>query len=600
MHEDATTWVALINGGASAPRNYFSHVEHVRQFLDVLDARDIDRSQIAVFASDGIDPTPDVAILDSEAVPGEWLIEGHGVDRPLRSEIHLQDVQIDEVRRYPGTSSAFSEWLAEIDAEMSDGDTLVVYVTDHGWENRENRANNAISMWHERMYVDDLRRRVDLLPDGVRVVMLMSQCYSGGFGAVGYSTHSIFSDPDRNVCGYFSSTADRPAYGCYPENVGKRNIGHSFRFIEALRRSPDFVSAHEQVLLTDQTPDVPLRTSDQYLHRLLLRGARASGQSLEEFSDRLLAQAWADEMHYRSLVEQIDAIGRTYGSSSPRSIRHLDQEAHNFPELRSELLNYAGKWEAASRAFRRERFRGFLTASPHWQEPTQPESIESLDPGERAELRSWLVTDFREHAFSDVSVKRRLKLLRDMALQARAAAYRMDIRRAASERMRWLLLRIAGLVYVDRFASHDERAAFERVTSCEDFSLPADRSLPLGRVPIAETFPPLDVELAILAAVVPGWFGLETRPLSSAAQAAVTGARGGSVRVVEVTSGSPAERAGVVPDDIIVGPPDAHFVDPTDFLEWALTSIVDEPTILDVYREGSLLRVEIVPGAPPA
>jgi hypothetical protein len=365
-HDDAATWVALINGGASAPRNYLSHVEHVRQFLDVLDARDIDRAQIAVFASDGVDPTPDVAILDSEALPGEWLIEGLGVDRPLRPEIHLQDVQIDGVRRYPGTVAAFSEWLAESDGEMSDGDTLVVYVTDHGWENRENRANNAVSMWHERMYVDDLRRRLDLLPDGVRVVLLMSQCYSGGFGAVGYSTHSIFSDPDRDVCGYFSSTADRPAYGCYPENRGKRNIGHSFRFIEALRRSSDFVSAHEQVLLTDQTPDVPLRTSDQYLRRLLLRGARASGQSLEEFADRLLEQAWGDELHYRLLVEQIDAIGTTYGSSSPRSIRILDQEAHNFPELRRELLDYAGQWESASRALRRERFRGFLAASPHW------------------------------------------------------------------------------------------------------------------------------------------------------------------------------------------------------------------------------------------
>jgi hypothetical protein len=169
-----------------------------------------------------------------------------------------------------------------------------------------------------------------------------------------------------------------------------------------------------------------------------------------------------------------------------------------------------------------------------------------------------------------------------------------------TQRMRWLLLRIAGLVYVDRFASDEERAAFERLSSCEEFSLPADRSLPLGRVRVAEPFPPLDVELGILAAVLPGWFGIETAPLSAAERSAVAGAGGGSVRVVAVASGSPAERAGILRDDVILGPPGRYFEEAGDFREWALTSIVDESRILDVFRDDRALRVEIFPAAPPA
>ena len=56
----------------------------------------------------------------------------------------------------------------------------------------------------------------------------------------------------------FSSTPDRPAYGCYPENRGKDNVGHSFHFLEALARDRDLPAAHAEVLFTDRTPDVPI------------------------------------------------------------------------------------------------------------------------------------------------------------------------------------------------------------------------------------------------------------------------------------------------------------------------------------------------------
>jgi hypothetical protein len=589
---ESATWYVLVNGGASAQKNYLSHVEHVRQFLDLLQSKRVDESRIAVFASDGTDPAPDVAVLDAENVKGDWLIERLFVDRPLKPEIYLRDAVIAGAPRYPATAVAFDSWLERTGARMREGDTVVIYVTDHGWKNEENLANNAVAMWHERMTVEDLRRRIDRLPDGVRVVLLMSQCFSGGFAATGYSTHSIYSDPDRDVCGYFSSTADRPAYGCYPENRGKRSVGHSFRFIEALRRSPEFPVAHEQVLLTDQTPDVPLRSSDLYLERLLLRGAKGSGRPMQDYADELLGQAWADELHYRHLVERLDEIGRIYGSSSPRSIRAFDAEVRNLPELRGELIAYAQQWEAASIALRRELFDEFLAERSHWSDVAEPGWIDSLDPAATASVRSWLVADFREYAFADDGRRQRLELLRDMSREARAAAYRMEVRRAAAARMRWLLIRIAGMVYVDRIASTDERAAFERLSACEDFSLPADRFVPLGRIRVAEHFPPLATELKIIAAVLPGWFGLQTVPAGSAAAA-------GAVRVVSVVQGSPAERAGIASGDVILGPPGAHFRSPVDFREWTLTSTVDEARVVDIHRDGRTIRVEMVTAAPP-
>src|SRR5204863_50369 len=153
-----------------------------------------------------------------------------------------------------------------------------LYVTDHGQKNAEDSLNNSITLWgpKESLSVSELRELLRILRPGVRVVMLMSQCYSGAFA------HLVAVEPDApptgNLCGYFSSTADRPAYGCYPENRGKENVGHSFHFIQALAIARRFPDAHLQVLVSDATPDVPLRTSDVYLEDLLRRKAAAGGE----------------------------------------------------------------------------------------------------------------------------------------------------------------------------------------------------------------------------------------------------------------------------------------------------------------------------------
>jgi hypothetical protein len=111
--------------------------------------------------------------------------------------------------------------------------------------------------------VTELRAMVATLDPGVRVVMLMSQCFSGSFAHV--IDPAADANPVGNVCGYFSTTADRRAYGCYPENRGKDGIGHSHHFLEAVAGLDRFGAAEESVLVTDRTPDIPNSSLDVYL-----------------------------------------------------------------------------------------------------------------------------------------------------------------------------------------------------------------------------------------------------------------------------------------------------------------------------------------------
>src|SRR5437764_848639 len=129
-----------------------------------------------------------------------------GVGAPSVPGVELQAATKENLRR----------WFKRAHRALGRRDTLLLYVTDHGQKNAEDTLNNSITLWgpKESLSVSELRELLRMLRPGVRVVMLMSQCYSGAFA------HLVAVEPDApptgNLCGYFSSTADRPAYGCYP------------------------------------------------------------------------------------------------------------------------------------------------------------------------------------------------------------------------------------------------------------------------------------------------------------------------------------------------------------------------------------------------
>src|SRR5262249_45859343 len=191
-----------------------------------------------------------------------WLVEGTQLERPLQPQIHFENSTIDGFTLRPATRAALQRWFTEAAQRFKPGDTLFFYVTDHGTKNADDLTNNRITLWGEKeaLSVNELREMLARFDPQVRVVVLMSQCFSGSFA------HLMDNGPRKklptgNICGFFSATADRQAYGCYPENRDKDNVGHSFAFIEQLAAGLSLPEAHRNVLVTDQTPDVPLTTS---------------------------------------------------------------------------------------------------------------------------------------------------------------------------------------------------------------------------------------------------------------------------------------------------------------------------------------------------
>ena len=588
--------VLMINGGGSAAQNYQSHLLHVRQLLDLMGRAGVPPDRITVLSSDGADPAPDLAVRELEVDPNFWLLEGTRVEAKLKEPIVYEDSRIPGWQLEHASERRIEGWFDQARHELRAGDTLLVYVTDHGSkDDKDPRNGNAITLWMgDALTVAELRKLTKRLRPGVRVVMLMSQCFSGGFA------HLPLGDgpPAGNVCGYFSSTPDRMAYGCYPENRGVDNVGHSFQFFETLATTPDLASAHRETLVTDATPDVPLRTSDVYLDELLERAAKKAERERTPFIDALLRDAWRDKARWEPDIRLLDRIGQAYGLFSPRSLAELDTQADALPATNETLDTYADAWRATLGDLTRANFERFVTARPAWKDRLDPQELEHLGANRADGVRADLLGELAPWTRRQTRTDDRLSLLRRKAETAAAAHYRMEVRLAVVLRLRTLLTTIAGRHYLETDGTRQERRAYEALVTCEDLRLSNEPLVPGTPAPTVEQFPPYADELKLVESVLPAWMGIRYRPTAETSRREA-GLSDGAATVVTVYPDSPAETAGLAVGDVVLGPPNAHFTEPGQIREWTMTSRIGRPTSLDVLRQSERRRVTLVPAPFP-
>ncbi len=614
-------FVVMINGGGSAAQNYQSHLLHVRELLKRLDASGLSRERVTIFSSDGSDPTTDLAMREIQPEADFWLLEGTRLHARLRTPVVFANSSIGGADVAPATKAALGAWFRAKATGLRAGDTLLIYVTDHGTRNDADPTDNRITLWgkDETLSVRELRAMLEAhVNPAVRVVTLMSQCFSGSFANL-YVPRPPGGEPTGAVCGYFSSTADRPAYGCYPENRDLDNVGHSFAFMRALAASARVDDAHDEVLVTDDTPDVPLRSSDVYLDHVLRKDAAAAGLSLTAMVDDLLRQAWKDRAAWTRELRLLDRIAAAFGHASPRSLAELDEQVRRLSEVATQIKTHASAWKTALGDAARANLDRFLGAHPAWAARTTDQALGGLGQREARPLTVALLAELAPFTRTGGAAAARLDLLAGRRDTAAAVSYRMEVRVGVVLRMRAILTTIAGRVHLARPATSasGQREAYEALRRCEDLTLaPATASqlphgiagapAPAARGPgpgASRPFPSLDDDLRSAQSVLPAWLGVGFRDAPDNTRAAAARARldlpAGASVVTAVFPGSPAAAAGIVVGDVVIGPPGAPFSEPSQIRTWTMLSAVDEPRALDVIRGTTRLRLTIVPKPYP-
>jgi hypothetical protein len=590
----ANLHVLLINGGGEPAENFRSHVLHLEELSQLLAQAGVPPERIGVLASDGAHPAPDVARrgLDPE---GFWLLEGTGLQRWLEEPIAYENTRLPGLSLLPATRASVHRWFRQAQSRLRPGDTLLLYVTDHGKNDPRDPRRNHITLWgpRESLSVRQLASELHRLPAGVRVVTVMSQCFSGGFAHL-LDVRARRQLPSGAACGYFASTEDRPAFGCYPEASRSDRSGHSFVMFDAIRATGSLQSAHAETLVNDQTPDVPLRTSDAFLSELLRRAADADDLDEQELTERLLAAA-----RRRPETDELALVSRiagAFGLTRPRSLADLEAAQEDLAASRRRLNIHRELWETALIDMTRSNYQRLLAARPRLAARLKPSALRRLRSEERRALTRELIDALTEQADSTPGDRSRLDILLEKSEAAAAAAYRMDVREAVLLRMRTLLTSAAGHAYLESRGRPEERAAFRAVKSCESLSLPGlDRS---AGAPVRQPdpYPPLAADIELSESLKPSWLGIAFQPVAAAVRARLKLEEGAAL-VTAVQPGSPAQRAGLAPGDIVLGEVGQPFQRPAQIRSWTMLSPRGQPLALDALRRGAhrIVRVTLIP-----
>lgn len=587
----------LVNGGGRKESNFQSHLTHVRSMVDFLVASGAGADDIVIFSGDGADPAPDLAVRTTNTLGDFWLLPTP-LAYLLGPRVDYADSAVSGFELQPATVAALRTWFEEQGRSLGKGDTLLFYVTDHGERNKDDLTNNSIVLWKEKLSVGQLRELLGTLDPDVRVVMLMSQCFSGSFANAVFEPGAGLT-PAGTRCGYFASSADRPAYGCYPENLGKDGVGHSHHFIEALAMLGGMPQAENRVLLTDDSPDVPNTSADFFLEQLIAAEATRTQRPPTAVADELIAFAFKNRGQWEPEIRLMDRIGATFGMFSPRSLAELEQQTTVLPQVSEQLRTYAQRWSEALDALRVQNFDRFITAQPEWKDRLSPPQVANLDAAGRRQLAADLIAALVPFTDADRQTHDRLVLLKERADAASEAAYRMEVRLGVVLRMRALLNQIAGRVYLAERATPAAREQYAALRACEDVNFLAEPSFSnAAAMDAPERFPQLVEDRQVVEAVMPAWMGIQFKPLSDTVRQREQRARG-AVTVMTVYPDSPAAAAGLEVGDVILGPPGAPFLEPQQVREWTMRREIGEPAPLEVVRKGTSKRITLRPEPYP-
>ena len=583
----------LLNGGGNASMNYRSHLVHLRSMVEMLRARGVSPERISVFSADGSDPALDLKVRDEAPEDDAWILEGTRVWEALRPQTRFVDGKLDGVALLPATRTALHVWFSGKGRRIPAGDTLILYVTDHGTENKADRSNNHIVLWgkDEKLSVGELGELLDILDPRVRVVSLMSQCYSGAFARLMYGRNG--KSPDGLRCGFYSTSEDRRAYGCYPDVREAEGLGHSDEMIQALRHHASLEAAHDAVTIADGTPDVPMTTSDRFLEDRLAAQGKITKRDFDAVAEEWLARAWQRKADFEPEIRRLDAIAQQFGTSSPRSFAELAKDRAALEDVHHRLDEYERLWVATLDATRDESLGRLAGASAEWKARLDNDALSKLGDADRPSTRRVLAQALIAHARGEKDTWARLDMLRRRAMAAREARYRLEVRLAALLRMRGLLLRAAGRALVEDPGAGPDRVALFALAACERSMPPAVEALPPAPLAAPPPLPPFEADRAVLASIWPSWFGISYRQPTPAMRERWKLPSGGAF-VDQVIPKSPAEQAGVKPGDIVLGPKGgARFRERHEVREWVMLAAPGQPQALELLRDGAPVEVTL-------
>ncbi|MFO1063859.1 MAG: hypothetical protein U0892_08360 [Pirellulales bacterium] len=304
---NATDYFLTIGGGYSRTGNQASLEANVLFFKRLLKDEHRGEREHTIFFADGDNPEADLQILaplkgKSETPASDLLAMLHRRGRGAPMRVAYRNHRVEELAGSLDPDLIHKE-LETFTEKASASDRLIIFVTAHGsGGKKDDPYNTSLDCWGNRkVSAREFTGWLDALPTELPVVMVMAQCYCGGFG------HTIFTDLDEAKglsphlrAGFFAQQHDLPAAGCRPDIehdeefssyfwgaiAGKTRNGVPIADCDANQDGViSFAEAYAHAVIAGETIDVPLRTSEVLLRKYSRLRAEAGDAKSDDDSD---------------------------------------------------------------------------------------------------------------------------------------------------------------------------------------------------------------------------------------------------------------------------------------------------------------------------
>lgn len=330
----------VFGGGYSPGANQLSLESNALYFQRVLAKLGVEKPDLEIYFADGKSPGRDLQVRNVartfDSLPS-LLACLLGPSRDIQFD--YRSSRIPGVKG-PANRENLDRYIHSARNFTAEDDRLFLYFTGHGGKSESRGTPNTRTfLWADQeMTMKQWVERLDKLPAKLPVVMVMVQCYSGGFANV------LFKDgePDAGLsehlrAGFFATVPDRQAAGCTAEIDEADYREYSTSFFEALcgesRQGrmidpPDydrdghvsFLEAHAYTCIHAQTIDIPVKTSDAFLRKYSAANAVQGMMTADSPIQKLLAAAAPAT---RAVIERLSERHELKGENRASETRKL-------------------------------------------------------------------------------------------------------------------------------------------------------------------------------------------------------------------------------------------------------------------------------------
>ncbi len=278
------TFFLSISGGDHPYRNQIAHEKNVQFVTNVFINTSNKDIKDFVYFSDGNDPGLDTCFIDDTLkIDALKVLLYRLFNEDDNYRLNFKNHQLQKVDG-PARLNEIQNWFERYSNILKPDDTLYIYITDHGGLNYKNSNNNYIVLWDsQRLYVKAFAKLLQKINSQTKVILIMTQCYSGAFGNILWKDGIVSNKLNTSLrCGFFSSNKELASSGCSADINEENYSDYSTSFFTALSshnrlgqktelvdynndKMTQLIEAHYYAVLNVDTIDTPITTSEIFL-----------------------------------------------------------------------------------------------------------------------------------------------------------------------------------------------------------------------------------------------------------------------------------------------------------------------------------------------